>query len=160
MAGGVKVWRTLYRQGHDGAVVPLELRAGMVAGQITPRAARQAPWGGASDSHRRRLGTVRMARMPESKKATVKRMLATEVAAALRQRPQLRLVKLAEGPRTTGPSSAMNCPRVRRSSTSTTPPSTSSERLRWPTGKTPRRRTLSLSPIGTSRARGTMESKG
>ena len=38
-----------------------------------------------------------MARMPESKKATVKRMLATEVAAALRQRPQLRLVKLADG---------------------------------------------------------------
>ncbi|MFH0342671.1 MAG: hypothetical protein ACHBNF_11200, partial [Chromatiales bacterium] len=27
-AGAVKVWRTLYRRGRDGAVVPLELRAG------------------------------------------------------------------------------------------------------------------------------------
>ncbi len=44
-----------------------------------------------------RLGTVRMARMPESKKATVKTMLAAEVAAALRQRPPLRVVKLADG---------------------------------------------------------------
>ncbi len=36
--------RTLYRRGRDTAVVPLELRAGMVAGQFTPRAARQALW--------------------------------------------------------------------------------------------------------------------
>lgn len=43
-AGAVKVWRTLYRRGRDGAVVPLELRAGMVAGQFTPRAVRQALW--------------------------------------------------------------------------------------------------------------------
>jgi len=43
-AGAVKVWRTLYRRGRDGAVVPLELRAGRVAGQFTPRAARQALW--------------------------------------------------------------------------------------------------------------------
>lgn len=49
------------------------------------------------DAEGERLGTVRMARMPESKKATVKRMLAAEVAAALRQRPQLRVVKLADG---------------------------------------------------------------
>ena len=40
MAGGVKVGRTLYRQGRDGAVVPLELRAGMVWPVSSPRARR------------------------------------------------------------------------------------------------------------------------
>ena len=201
-AGAVKVWRTLYRRGRDGAVVPMELRAGIVAGQFTPRAARQALWAVAHltpqeaeglfrevgnmspskssldrlpkqcsaqweaqrehfeaqlrgamripeaaitvavsvdgvmtpmkdgaraakraqgsaegkrtkgpagyqevgcatlsfhDAEGERLSTVRMARMPESKKATVKTMLAAEVAAVLRQRPQLRVVKLADG---------------------------------------------------------------
>ena len=43
-AGPVTVMRTLYRRGREAAVVPLELRAGMVAGQFTPRAARQALW--------------------------------------------------------------------------------------------------------------------
>ena len=40
--GPVTVKRTLYRAGKDKAVVPLELRAGMVEGHWTPLAARQA----------------------------------------------------------------------------------------------------------------------
>ncbi len=38
-----------------------------------------------------------MARMPEAKKATVKRMLAAELAAVRQERPGLRVVKLADG---------------------------------------------------------------
>lgn len=40
--GPVTVRRTLYRAGQARAVVPLELRAGVVAGHWTPLAARQA----------------------------------------------------------------------------------------------------------------------
>jgi len=40
---------------------------------------------------------VRMARMPEEKKATLKAMLEAELDAVLKQRPSLRLVKLADG---------------------------------------------------------------
>jgi hypothetical protein len=58
----VKVWCTLYRQGRSGAVVPLELRADMVAGQFTPRAARQAPWAVAHLTPTGGGWTVRMAR--------------------------------------------------------------------------------------------------
>lgn len=43
------------------------------------------------------LGAVRMARAPESKKATLKQMLAAEVAAVLAKVPTLRLVKVADG---------------------------------------------------------------
>jgi hypothetical protein len=201
-AGPVKVWRTLYRRGREAAVVPLELRAGIVGGQFTPRAARQGLWAvahltpqeaedlfrevgnmspskssldrlpkqcsirweaqredfeaqlraamripeaaltvavsldgvmtpmkdgaraakreqGVTEGKRRRgpagyqevgcatlsfhdaegerLSTVCMARMPEAKRATVKRMLAAEVAAVLQERPGLRVVKLADG---------------------------------------------------------------
>ena len=201
-AGPVTVMRTLYRHGRETAVVPLELRVGMVAGQFTPRAARQALWAvahltpqeaeglfrevgnmrpskssldrlpkacsaqweaqrqhfegqlrealsipesavtvavsldgvmtpmkdGARSAKREatlaegkrskgpagyqevgcatlsfygaegaRLSTVRMARMPETKKATLKTMLAAELAGVLQQRPALRLVKLADG---------------------------------------------------------------
>jgi hypothetical protein len=42
--GPVTVTRTLYRAGRGQAVVPLELRAGMVEGHFTPLAARQATW--------------------------------------------------------------------------------------------------------------------
>ena len=201
-AGPVTVMRTLYRRGRDTAVVPLEWRAGIVAGQFTPRAARQALWAVAHltpqeaeglfrevgnmrpskstldrlpkacsaqweaqrqhfeaqlretlsipeaavtvavsldgvmtpmkdgarhakreatfaegkhtqgpagyqevgcatlsfyDAEGERLSTLRMARMPETKKATVKTTLAAELAAVLQQRPGLRLVKLADG---------------------------------------------------------------
>lgn len=44
-----------------------------------------------------RLSSVRLARMPEAKKATLKTMLAEELSAVLHQRPDLRLVKLADG---------------------------------------------------------------
>lgn len=201
-AGPVQVMRTLYRCARDTAVVPMELRAGIVAGQFTPRAARQGLWAVAHltpqeaeglfrevgnmapskssldrlpktcsaqweaqrerfeaalrealqvpptattvavsldgvmtpmkdgarsakraatfqggkrtkgpagyqevgcgtlsfyDAHGERLSTVRVARMPEAKKATVKTTLAAELAAVLRQRPDLRLVKIADG---------------------------------------------------------------
>ena len=42
--GEVQVTRSLYRSGKSSAVVPMELRAGMVAGHWTPLAARQALW--------------------------------------------------------------------------------------------------------------------
>jgi hypothetical protein len=44
-----------------------------------------------------RLLTRRMARMPETNKATLKRQLTAEVMGALRQRPDLRVVKVADG---------------------------------------------------------------
>jgi hypothetical protein len=44
-----------------------------------------------------RLATRRMARMPESHKATLKNQLTAEVMGALIQRPDLRVVKLADG---------------------------------------------------------------
>ena len=43
------------------------------------------------------LRVVRMARMPEEKKATLKAMLQAELSAVFKQRPALRLVKLADG---------------------------------------------------------------
>ena len=43
------------------------------------------------------LGAIRMARAPESKKATLKRMLSAEVSAVLRAQPELKLMKLADG---------------------------------------------------------------
>ena len=54
------------------------------------------------DGEGERLSTVRMARMPQSKKATLKTMVGAEVEAVLGQRPDLQLVKIAEGRRTTG----------------------------------------------------------
>ena len=49
------------------------------------------------DRHGERLGTRRMARMPETNKATLKRQLTAEVMGALIQRPDLRVVKVADG---------------------------------------------------------------
>ena len=48
------------------------------------------------DCEGERLSTLRLGRMPEAKKATLKEMLSAEVNAALEQRPDLRLVKLAD----------------------------------------------------------------
>jgi len=45
------------------------------------------------------LSTVRMGRMPESKKKTLKEMLTAEVTAALDERPDLELLKIADGAR-------------------------------------------------------------
>jgi len=44
-----------------------------------------------------RLDTLRFARMPESKKVTLKAMLSAEVHAALARRPELTVVKVADG---------------------------------------------------------------
>ena len=49
------------------------------------------------DGDGQRLSTLRIGRMPEVKKATLKQMLSAEVAAALAQRPDLEVVKLADG---------------------------------------------------------------
>jgi hypothetical protein len=49
------------------------------------------------DRHGVRLGTRRMARMPEGNKATLKSQLTAEVMGALIQRPDLRVVKVADG---------------------------------------------------------------
>jgi len=43
------------------------------------------------------LGAIRIARAPETKKATLKRMLSAEVSAVLRERPELKLIKIADG---------------------------------------------------------------
>ncbi|MGH8523360.1 MAG: hypothetical protein ACREXY_03860 [Gammaproteobacteria bacterium] len=49
------------------------------------------------DPEGNRLLTRRLARMPEAKKTTLKTILSEEIAAALKQRPELTLVKLADG---------------------------------------------------------------
>jgi hypothetical protein len=49
------------------------------------------------DCHGERLCTRRMARMPETNKVTVKRQLTAEVMGALIQRPDLQVVKVADG---------------------------------------------------------------
>jgi hypothetical protein len=49
------------------------------------------------DRHGERLCPRRMARMPETNKATLKRQLTAEVMGALVQRPDLRVVKVADG---------------------------------------------------------------
>ena len=51
------------------------------------------------DENGARLHTVRHARMPESKKLSLKRQLVAEVENAFRQQPNLRLVKVADGAR-------------------------------------------------------------
>ena len=54
------------------------------------------------DEGGQRLRTVRHARMPASKKQTLKRPLVAEVESAFRQQPHLRLVKVADGARDNG----------------------------------------------------------
>ena len=51
------------------------------------------------DAAGERLRTVRCARMPEARKQTLKETLRAEVAAVLEQRPDLEVVKLADGAR-------------------------------------------------------------
>lgn len=43
------------------------------------------------------LGAIRMARAPETKKATLKQMLTADTSAILARRPDLKLVKVADG---------------------------------------------------------------
>ncbi len=46
-----------------------------------------------------RLDTLRFARMPEAKKATLKSVITAEVQSALAQRPELTVIKIADGAR-------------------------------------------------------------
>ena len=94
----------------DGVMVPMKDGArwakraeARAAGRRTKGPAGYQEVGCASvsfyDADGERLDTVRMARMPEAKKATLKSMLAAEVHAVLAQRPELTVVKVADGAR-------------------------------------------------------------
>ena len=94
----------------DGVMVPMKDGArsakraeARAAGRRTKGPAGYQEVGCASvsfyDTDGERLDTVRMARMPEAKKATLKSMLAAEVHAVLAQRPALIVVKVADGAR-------------------------------------------------------------
>jgi len=86
----------------DGGNSPTEVRANAAAeGRMSkgPAGYREASCATVSfcDAKGDLLGAVRMARAPEPKKATLKRMLADEVAAILLVRPELKMVKVADG---------------------------------------------------------------
>ena len=94
----------------DGVMVPMKdgarqakRAATRAAGQPTkgPAGYREVGCGTVScyDSEGERLSTLRCGRMPEAKKETLKGMLSAEVDAALEQRPDLTVVKLADGAR-------------------------------------------------------------
>ena len=72
----------------DGVMAPMRGRYRREAGCAT------ASW---VDGDGMRLHSVRLGRMPESKKATLKTMVAGEVEAVLGQRPDLKVVNLADG---------------------------------------------------------------
>jgi hypothetical protein len=92
----------------DGVMAPMK-DGQRQAKRIHARAVGKAPSGPAGyqevgcatvsyyDCHGERLLTRRMARMPETNKATLKRQLTAEVMGALIQRPALRVVKVADG---------------------------------------------------------------
>jgi hypothetical protein len=94
----------------DGVMLPMKdgaraaKRAEATAqGKLTRGPAGHAEAGCATvsyyDGDGERLATVRLGRMPEHKKATLKKMLADEIAWALSHKPSLGLVKLADGAR-------------------------------------------------------------
>ena len=92
----------------DGVMAPMK-DGQRQAKRIQARAAGKAPSGPAGyqevgcatvsyyDRHGERLYTRRMARMPEPNKATLKSQLTAEVMGALIQRPDLRVIKVADG---------------------------------------------------------------
>jgi hypothetical protein len=94
----------------DGVMVPMKDGAreakraqARAAGKRTKGPAGYQEVGCASisfyDADGERLSTLRMARMPEAKKATLKASVAAEVHALLAQRPALTVVKVADGAR-------------------------------------------------------------
>ena len=94
----------------DGVMVPMKdgarqakRAATRAAGQPTkgPAGYREVGCGTVSyyDSEGERLSTLRCGRMPEAKKETLKGTLSADVDAALEQRPELTVVKLADGAR-------------------------------------------------------------
>ena len=94
----------------DGVMAPMKdgdrqakRAAAQAAGQATkgPAGFREVGCGTVScyDGDGERLSTLRIGRMPEANKATLKQMLSAEVDASLSQRPDLEVVKLADGAR-------------------------------------------------------------
>jgi len=94
----------------DGVMLPMKDGAraakraeAAAAGKLTRGPAGHAEAGCATVSYYNRdgdrLATVRLGRMPEHKKTTLKKMLADEVAWARGKRPSIGLVKLADGAR-------------------------------------------------------------
>jgi hypothetical protein len=92
----------------DGVMVPMKdgerrekREAAAMAGKETRGPAGHQEAGCATvtflDAQGELLSAVRLGRMPESGKATLKAMLADEVAFVLEHRPQLRVVRLADG---------------------------------------------------------------
>jgi len=92
----------------DGVMVPMKDGAraakraqSLAAGKSTkgPAGYQEVGCGTLSfyDREGERLDTLRFARMPETKKATLKSIISAEVQAALGQRPELTVVKVADG---------------------------------------------------------------
>ena len=86
----------------DGANNPTDVRAKAAAeGWVSkgPAGYREASCATVSfcDAKGDLLGAIRMARAPETKKATLKTMLTAETTAILARRPDLKLVKVADG---------------------------------------------------------------
>jgi hypothetical protein len=86
----------------DGANSPTEVRAKATEeGRVSkgPAGYREASCATVSfcNDEGDLLGAVRMAHTPETKKATLKKMLTAETVAILRRRPDLKLLKVADG---------------------------------------------------------------
>lgn len=86
----------------DGGNRPTEVRAAAAkAGRLSKGPAGYREVGCATvsfcDEKGDLLGAIRFARAPETKKATLKKMLTAEVAAVLLARPELKLMKVADG---------------------------------------------------------------
>jgi len=86
----------------DGARAEKRARAAAIGRRVAgPAGYQEAGCGTISflDAQGERLSTIRIARMPESKKETLKWMLHDELVDVLQRRPDLRLVKIADGAR-------------------------------------------------------------
>jgi hypothetical protein len=86
----------------DGGHSPTQVRADAAAeGRVSQGPAGYREMGCATvafcDEDGDLLGAIRMARAPESKKATLKKMLSAEVSAIVKVRPDLKVVKIADG---------------------------------------------------------------
>ena len=89
------------------------------------------------DADGERLHSVRMGRMPQSHKATLKTMVAAEIEAVLAKRPDLMVVKVADGAKDNWMFLTRAVPAGVEPSTSTTPSSISKTPTTPPTGPTP-----------------------
>ena len=98
-AGGLPGWTDGADEGRGGAA-QAKRTATRAAGRPNKGPAGYPEVGCATvsfyDCEGQRLSTLRVGRIPQAKKATLKEMLSAEVTAALEQRPDLRLIKLAD----------------------------------------------------------------